>query len=182
MIALTTAAALSLIAAQQCVSPSVAPIIVGIAQHESGLRPYAIHDNVAHKSYFPETAEQAVVMARSLIAIGHSSLDLGVGQVNTSNMGWTGLTLERAFDPCRNFTAAAAVLFARYNGSPPDGVKATYAAATAARIAVIDGTTPAGVAAQPCPEPDPTGWHIAAQPHGCADDNADWHITKEFRR
>lgn len=133
---LTVAAALAI--ASACVSPSLAPIVVGIGQHESQLRPYAIHDNQSGRSYYPDTAQQAAVIARSLLAIGHGSLDIGIGQVTTANFAWLGLTIETALDPCRSFAASAAVLFAKYNGNPPGAVKASYAAGVSARIRSID--------------------------------------------
>lgn len=141
---LTVAAALAI--ASTCVSPSLAPIIVGISLHESGrnglLEPYAIHDNQSGRSYYPDTAQQAVVIARSLIAIGHGSLDVGIAQVTTANFGWLGLTIETALDPCRSFAASSAVLFAKYNGNPPGSVKALYAAGVTAKIRSIDAGPP----------------------------------------
>lgn len=136
MPSLSIAAALAI--AQSCVPPSVAPIVVGIGQHESQLQPYAIHDNQSGRSYYPDTAHQAAVIAHSLIAIGHGSLDMGIGQVTTANFGWLGLTVETALDPCRSFAAASAVLFAKYNGNPPDSIKTKYAAGVTARIGAID--------------------------------------------
>ena len=138
MTALSVAAAMTL--AAQCVPPSAAPLLVGIAQHESGLNPLAIHDNISGRSYSPDTVQQAVVIARSLIAIGHSSLDLGIAQVNTANFGWTGLTIGTAFDPCHSFVAGSAVLLAKYNGNPPDTAKAAYAADVTAHVRAIAGT------------------------------------------
>jgi type IV secretion system protein VirB1 len=133
--ALSVAAAMAL--AAQCVPPSTAALMVGIAEHESGLVPTAIHDNISGRSYFPDTTEQAVVIARSLISIGHASLDLGIAQVTTGNFGWTGLTVESAFNPCRSFAAGSAVLLARYNGNPSDAAKIAYAADVTARVRAI---------------------------------------------
>ena len=147
MTALSVAAAMAL--AAQCVPPSAAPLLVGIAQHESGLNPLAIHDNISGRSYSPDTVQQAVVIARSLIAIGHSSLDLGIAQVNTANFGWTGLTIGTAFDPCHSFAAGSAVLLAKYNGNPPDTVKAAYAADVTTKVRAIDGAPDPPKAADP---------------------------------
>jgi hypothetical protein len=47
-------------------------------------------------------------------------------------------------DPCRNFAAGAKVLFAKYNGNPPDVVKSAYAADVMARIS----KQPAGIDAR----------------------------------
>jgi soluble lytic murein transglycosylase-like protein len=125
MTALTPAAALAL--ALQCVPPSVAPIMVGIAQHESGLDPVAIHRNA------------------------NGTLDVGLAQVNSANFGWLGLTLQTALDPCRNLAAGARVLLARYNGNPLDSVKAAYAAGVTARIRAL-GDVPSTPPSSP---PDP---------------------------
>lgn len=114
MSTVTAQALLAFIAAHECVSPKLAPIMVGIAQHESGLDPAKVHRNA------------------------NGTFDVGIAQINTSNFGWLGLTWETALDPCRNLAAGAAVLFARYNGSPPDPVKAAYASAVMARIRAVE--------------------------------------------
>lgn len=195
MPSLTIAAALAIAAG--CVPPSVAPIVVGIAQHESGLNPYAVHDNQSGRSYYPDTAHQAAVIAHSLIGIGHASLDIGIGQITTANFGWLSLTVESALDPCKSFAGSASVLLARYNGNPPGSVKALYAAGAMARIRAVDadltaqsqhsaGPAPPRVAAsndplsgpaRTCPEPDPTGWHAVALVGGCQPLPDAWHIV-----
>jgi hypothetical protein len=67
---------------------------------------------------------------------GHN-LDLGIAQINEKNLSWTGLTVDTAFDPCRNLAASAKVLFAKYNGSPPDAGKIAYAQRVIAKIPAI---------------------------------------------
>jgi hypothetical protein len=111
---MTAQALLAFIAAHNCVSPSLAPVMVGIAMHESKLDPWRIHKNE------------------------NGTFDVGLAQINSSNFGWLGLTMETALDPCRNLAAGAAVLLARYNGSPPDAVKAKYAAGALAQIQAVD--------------------------------------------
>lgn len=90
--------------------PSLAPIMAGIAMHESGGDPNAVHHNT-----------------------NNLTTDYGLAQVNTVNLGWTNLT--NPFDPCANLTAGAKVLFAKYNGNPPDSIKAIYAAGVMTRLA-----------------------------------------------
>ena len=70
-------------------------------------------------------------MARSLLATG-ANLDLGLAQINSSNLTWLGLTVEQAFDPCRNLAAAATVLRAGYQLSGPTAEDAQ----TALRVAL----------------------------------------------
>lgn len=126
MTVLTTAAVLAMIAAKGCVPPALAPIMVGIAKHESGLDPQAVHRNA------------------------NGSIDVGLAQVNSSNFAWLGLTAETAFDPCRNLAAGARVLFAKYNGSPPDAVKAAYSADV---MRQVDAVGPAVRTTEPAPNP-----------------------------
>jgi type IV secretion system protein VirB1 len=42
------------------------------------------------------------------------SIDMGLGQINSRNLSWLGLTLESVFDPCRNLQAMQAVLLSGY--------------------------------------------------------------------
>jgi hypothetical protein len=117
MTILTPAAALAI--AMQCLPPAVAPVMVGIAQHESGLDPAAVHHNA------------------------NGTDDVGIAQVNTSNFGWTGLTWQTALQPCASFRAGAMVVFSKYNGNPPDAAKAAYADAVLQRLQSASGNPPA---------------------------------------
>jgi soluble lytic murein transglycosylase-like protein len=128
--------------------------MTGIVQHESGLDPTIVHHNP------------------------NGTVDVGLAQVNSSNFGWLGLTMADALDPCRNLAAGARVLLVRYNGNPPDTVKAAYSADVTARIRTLDGAgTAVTVAEAPCPPDDqPDGWHVVAIPHRCQTEIG-WHIT-----
>jgi type IV secretion system protein VirB1 len=132
-------------------APSVDPaMIAGIAQRESGRSPYAIHDNATGHSYSPETASEGVRIASTLVAAGHST-DMGIAQINSSNLGLLGLGLADAFDPCRNIGAAARLLalFSAYNtGSPTRGMTYAAAVSTATR-AVKNASPPAPVPVAP---------------------------------
>jgi type IV secretion system protein VirB1 len=140
MITLPVAAVLSIAAA--C-APSVdSHMLAGIAQHESGLRPFAIHDNTAGNSIFPDNKVEAIAAAESLISQGHS-LDLGLMQINTGNLRLLGLTVPAAFDPCRSIAAGASLLasFSRYNtGSPTRGIANGYAQSVTAAVRAVKGT------------------------------------------
>jgi hypothetical protein len=158
MTAMTVPVLLALIASRGCVPPAVAPVMVGLALNEGHghLYPFAIHDNATGRGYFPDTAAAAVQLASSLLAAGHD-LDAGVAQVNVRNWHWTGLTLASAFDPCASIAAGSKVLFARYNGNPPDTVKATYAAGVLSKIQ-IGGGFPAAPIAKAVDPPCAPGW------------------------
>lgn len=100
--------------AQQC-APSVAvETLVSVVHTESHFNPYAIGVN-AKGVAAPNPSDQvsAAAAARSLIARGYN-IDLGLGQINSANLRWLGLSVDDAFDPCRNLAAAARVLASNY--------------------------------------------------------------------
>lgn len=76
--------------------------------HESGGIPTAIHDNTANRSYYPETAAAAAILARQLLAAGHN-IDGGLGQLNSPNWGPLHLSPERVFDPQSNVCGAVII-------------------------------------------------------------------------
>lgn len=45
------------------------------------------------------------------------SVDLGLGQINSRNMRWLGLTWDTVFDPCTNIAALGAVLTSNYRSA-----------------------------------------------------------------
>lgn len=108
-----------LILAQTC-APEVAPeTLISVAHVESRFDPLTIGVNgKASKALHPATKVAAVRDARALIASG-ANVDLGLGQINSRNLGWLGLSIEDAFDPCRNLAAAAKVLSANYAAAAP---------------------------------------------------------------
>jgi len=112
MTAIAITAALALAATCQ---HAVAPVtIVGIAQHESGLDPAAVHANA------------------------DGSIDVGLMQINSRNWAWLGLTRKTALDPCRSIAAGAAVLtaFSQYNsGSPTRSLP--YAMSVSAKVSAL---------------------------------------------
>jgi type IV secretion system protein VirB1 len=146
--ALTVQAALAV--ALQC-APSIDPhMLVGIAQHESGLETETLHDNSTGTVI---RGPDIIGVAAQLIADGHS-VDLGAWQINSKNLGLLGLGLADAFDPCGSVAGVARLLglFSRYNtGSPTRGIANGYAVGVTAAIARLKGTpiTTAGSEVQP---------------------------------
>ena len=136
MTALTIQAALAV--ALQC-APSVDPhMLVGIAQHESGLETEILHDNSTGKVLRGAGILDA---AAQLIAAGHS-VDLGVMQINSRNLGLLGLSLADAFNPCQSVAGAARLihLYSAYNtGSPTRGIENGYAMKVVASIGRVKG-------------------------------------------
>ena len=152
MTAMTGLAVLTLAAAcQSAVDPVT---MAGIASHESRLEPFAVRDNTDRRGFAPQTKPEAARLAHSLIAAGHS-VDIGLTQINASNFGWLGLTVETALDPCRNIAAGASVLTAyrRYNtGSPSAGIANGYASKVSAAVNAARASVPVP-AAQTAPSP-----------------------------
>lgn len=126
---LTIPAVLAL--AAQC-APGVAPeTLLSIVAVESGFNPLAIGVNgrprVTVAASFPR---EAVTRATALIASGRS-VDLGLAQINSANLGWLGMSVADAFDPCRNLSAAGRVLQDGFRRSAGSGVGAQAALQTA---------------------------------------------------
>jgi type IV secretion system protein VirB1 len=186
MTALTTAAVLSLV--MQC-SPGLDPkLLTGIAQQESGYDPLALHINKMPAGWLqphPQSIADAAQIAVRFISAGYS-VDLGLTQVNSNNLGLLGLGLAQAFDPCRNIAAAGKLiaLMSRYNtGDPAAGVRNGYAPAVVARVHAlkvadtIPAAAPPPAPPDPCPADDDDGWHTVARPPGCTAPNPTTETT-----
>lgn len=104
--------------ASQC-APSVAPeTVLAIIHTESSGEPFALNVNGGRQPAKQSNAADAVATARRYVAAGYS-VDLGLGQINSRNMRWLGLTWETVFDPCTNVAALARVLTTNYNAVKP---------------------------------------------------------------
>jgi type IV secretion system protein VirB1 len=92
-------------------APWVAPqTMAAIVKTESQFNPLAININAGAKlEHQPASKEEAVVTAKWLIANNYN-IDLGLGQVNSANLSKTNLSIEDAFDSCKNLAAAATIL------------------------------------------------------------------------
>lgn len=108
-----------LILASHC-APAVAPeTLVSVARVESAFDPLVIGVNrPAAGRIHPKSLAEAVVTATGLIASG-AKIDLGLEQINSSNLMRLGLTVADAFEPCLNLHAAGQVLQQAYWGQAP---------------------------------------------------------------
>jgi type IV secretion system protein VirB1 len=123
-------AAAILALASQC-APSVAPeTVLAIIQTESSGDPFALNVNGGRQPARQSNAADAAATARRFVAAGYS-VDLGLGQINSRNMRWLGLTWETVFDPCTNVAALGRVLTTNYNAA-----KAGRDPQTALRVAL----------------------------------------------
>lgn len=99
--------------ASQC-APNVAPQTVAAIVHtESHGRPFALNVNGGSQPPPQANAASAAATAKRYIAAGYS-VDLGLGQINSRNMRWLGLTWGTVFDPCTNIAALGRVLTQNY--------------------------------------------------------------------
>lgn len=95
---------------QQCAPEVGARTITAIIRTESGGNPLALNVNGATRiARQPRNQREAVSWARWLIGQGYN-VDLGLMQVNSSNLAHLELSIERAFDPCANIRAGSILL------------------------------------------------------------------------
>lgn len=130
--ALSEAALAALIAT--C-APSVhLTTMAAVVRVESSGDPFALNVNKARRQPPPaSSAAEAARVARWYISKGYS-VDLGLGQVNNRNLGWLGLSIEEALDPCTNLAAGARILtdaYRRVSQGQPDAQAALKAALSA---------------------------------------------------
>ena len=76
-----------------------AQLVEAIARQESGLNPLAV--NIAGKSYYPATREEAERLIRDALAAG-KSFDVGVMQINSWWMERLGIDPPSLLDPATN--------------------------------------------------------------------------------
>lgn len=126
-------------------APSVHPAtLAAVVRQESRFNPLAIGVNGSPSVRVKaQTVEEAVKTAERLISQGRS-IDLGLGQINSANLEWLGLSVRDAFDPCLNLRAAGRVLtenFMRYR----DDARSDQAALDAALSAYNTGNRTGGL-------------------------------------
>ena len=97
-----------------CSSPGVSPVTVKrIIEVESGCNEAALHVNAPVAEIRPKSRQQAVRLAKKLIDSG-GNVDLGLMQINSSNLRRYGLSVEDAFEPCRNIRVGSQILKEHY--------------------------------------------------------------------
>jgi len=103
--------------AAQCAPAVASRTLMAVVQVESGFETLAIGVNGRRPMRLtPTSRAQALQTAQDLIA-GGANIDLGLGQINSRNLAWLGLSLSDAFDPCLNLAASARILSADYRRS-----------------------------------------------------------------
>jgi type IV secretion system protein VirB1 len=110
-------AAVTLAASLQPCAPGVsARTMAAVVSVESSGWPLTIHDNTTAESFTYRDRAHAEAAATKLIAAGHN-LDLGLAQINLSNLAPLGLGVHEVFDPCANLRAGATILRGAYSAA-----------------------------------------------------------------
>lgn len=126
---MTALAEASVLALALSCAPGLDPMMItGIARHESGLNPSAVHVNP------------------------NGSRDIGLMQINERNFEWLGLTSLSALDPCQSIRAGAQLLqsYSRYNtGSPSEGFGNGYVQRVMSAVARTKEASAAPLQQQP---------------------------------
>lgn len=101
----------------ECAPWASAQTMASIVGKESAFNPLAIGINGGSKlARQPVNKEEAVVTANWLLAHGYN-IDIGLGQINYKNLGKLGLSVNDAFDACKNIRAAALLLSWNYEAA-----------------------------------------------------------------
>jgi type IV secretion system protein VirB1 len=97
-------------------APQVSPeTLEAVARIESGLDPWAIHDNTTKQTLEFDGVKLASAQAEQWVRRG-DSVDVGLMQINAANLPALGMTVATALDPCAALAGGAAVLRAAYGG------------------------------------------------------------------
>ncbi len=100
--------------ARKCAPWVAKETLAALVKRESDFNPYAIGINGGNRlERQPRSKDEAVKKTRWLVANGYS-VDLGLGQISAANRNTLGLSIEDAFDPCRNLSVGAGILQDNY--------------------------------------------------------------------
>lgn len=119
--------------AQNCAPQIATETIAAVVSVESGFQPFAIRINTDHPlAEQPKTRAEAIETATILIAEGHD-IDIGLGGINSGNLGRLGLSVSDTFDFCLNIKASAALLDGYYQLALQGGATTVQAEAAMLR-------------------------------------------------
>jgi len=116
--------------ASRCAPAVPVEMLEAVARTESGLGPWALHDNTTGQAEQADSVERAAAEARLWLGRG-DSVDIGLMQINSGNLPALDMTVATALDPCASLAGGAAVLRAVYGGG------ATHAAQEAALLMAL---------------------------------------------
>ena len=97
-----------------CSSPGVSPVTVKrIIEVESGSNEAALNINSPAVVVKAKSKKEAIKIAKHLVGRG-GNVDLGLMQINSSNLRRYGLSIEDAFEPCHNIRVGSLILKEHY--------------------------------------------------------------------
>lgn len=130
--------------AQNCAPQVATETIAAVVSVESGFQPFAIRINTDRPlAEQPKTRAEAIETATILIAEGHD-IDLGLGGINSGNLGRLGLSVSDTFDFCLNLKASAALLDGYYQIALQGSATTTQAEAVMLRSYFGNGDASVG--------------------------------------
>lgn len=132
--------------------PQFWPVVLrGESRFGGGFSPFALHDDTANRSYYPDTADEAEAKARRLLNQGHS-VGLGLSQLTARGVAGFqrkfGLTIRQALDACTNMRSGAE-FFVRGALSTYNAGRPTAAPGYAARVIAALSIPPDSPVPQP---------------------------------
>src|ERR1700722_702447 len=95
--------------ATQCAPAIHANTLAHVVRAESDFNPFAIGVVGAHLERQPRNKSEAITTA-AWLGSHHFNYSVGLAQINQAHFAEYGLTVDSAFDPCRNLQAAAGIL------------------------------------------------------------------------
>ena len=104
---------------------------------------FAVRDNTTRQAYFPKTVDEAVQLTEGLIAKQHS-VDMGLVQINSKNLGLVRMSVREVFDPCKNLYASQTILLDNYQRAIGQGLPYGQPALQAALAAYNTGSMSRG--------------------------------------
>lgn len=130
--------------AQNCAPQVATETIAAVISVESGFHPFAIRINTDRPlAEQPKTRAEAIETATTLIAEGHD-IDLGLGGINSGNLGRLGISVSDTFDFCLNIKASAALLDGYYQVALKSGATTAQAEAVMLRSYYGNGDASVG--------------------------------------
>jgi type IV secretion system protein VirB1 len=130
--------------AQQCAPQIATETLAAIVSVESGFQPFAIRINTDRPlAEQPKTRAEAIETATILISEGHD-IDLGLGGINSGNLGRLGMSVSDTFDFCLNIKASAALLEDYYQVALQGGATTAQAEAVMLRSYFGNGDASVG--------------------------------------
>lgn len=102
---------------QECAPFVSVKTMAAIVRPESSFNPFAIGINGgARLVRQPQNKAEAVATAKWLVERGYN-IDMGATQVNIKNARRFNLTIEDAFDPCKNMAVGGSILYWNYQSA-----------------------------------------------------------------